>query len=140
MLIRSTIPHSTAAEAHTGDVRQPRWIRGAYAKSPSVHQLDGDGRWCGSAAIESWCGTPEELVHAAQALVGLLGAGSAIKVTLSLADGRVLAPTNLEELQRQLSDAPDQVLAARVEAAGGDECGVLIARQHLPGLVVHIED
>lgn len=92
-----------------------------------MRQLDSDGRWCGSAAIESWRGTPEELVDAARTLVRLLGVDSDLKVTVSLANGCVVAPTTLEELQRRLSDAPEQVLVARVQAAVGNERAVLVA-------------
>lgn len=121
-------------------MREPRWTRGAYAESPSVRRLDDEGRWCGSAAIESWRGTPEELVHAARTLVDVLGAESEMKVTLSTADGSVLAPTSFEELQRRLSDAPDEVLSVRVEALAGQERAVLVARRHFPGLIVDVED
>ena len=121
-------------------MRAPRWTRGAYAESPSVRRLDGEGRWCGSAAIESWRGTPEELVHAARTLVRVLGAESDMKVTLSIADGRVLTSTSLADLQRRLSDAPDEVLSVRVEAVAGHQRAVLVARRHFPGLVVNVED
>ncbi len=35
---------------------------------------------------------------------------------------------------------PEQVLVASVQAAVGNERAVLVARKHLPGLVLHIED
>lgn len=121
-------------------MREPRWTRGAYAENPSVRRLEREGRWRGSAAIESWSGTPEELVHAARTLAHVLGAESDMKVTLSVADGRVLTPTSFEEFQRRLSEAPDEILAARVEATAGDERAVLVARRHFPGLIVEVED
>lgn len=70
----------------------------------------------------------------------LHGTGSNMNATISFANGSVLTATTPDEFDQHLSDAPDQVLAARVEAGVGSERGVLIARRHLPGLVLHIED
>ena len=122
-------------------VREPRWTGGSYAQSPALRQLDGDGPWRGSASIECWRGTADELLEPIRTLGELVGADAEHTVlSVALANGQTLMPSSFDDLHRVITDASDEVLAVRAEMHGDEARGVLVARQHLPGLIVQVDD
>jgi len=122
-------------------VREPRWTRGAYSQPP--HLVDeGPGRTTAAASIESWRGTPEELLAVVRSLEGAAPGAQAIAASLTWSDGRSERATSLDDVtELVLGLRDDRAAILRVEVDGdGARGAVLVASRFEPGLAVEILD
>jgi hypothetical protein len=118
-----------------GSIREPRWPRGAYSRSPVV-EVAPEGGARGHANVESWRGNVHELIDPISVLVELVSRqGNASLIgTITWADGTRDRVTDVSELGARLTQKqPPGFLSIRIDATS--ESNDFRGRIHLTPVV-----
>lgn len=126
-------------------MRQPKWTRGAYATSPRLRDVKGANTVEAHANVESWRGTPEELLNCLQSLLSVGDGEGQQQITLTWCDGRQSyfdkVPTAVSALEADGMPLDDLILL-RAEGQLDDKSlkWTFVAKnQPSPGVFLNLE-